>query len=64
MVTPRIIKSISTSEGKTISLLSPVELRQVISPETAREIGDALRGGVRSQPGVALAALGLVLTYR
>src|SRR6266850_992837 len=55
LVTPRIIKSISTSEGKTISLLSPVELRQVISPETAREIGDALRGVV-SDSGTAAAA--------
>src|SRR5260370_25129673 len=46
LITPRIVKSIRTSEGKTISSLSPVMLRQVISPETAREIGDSLRGVV------------------
>jgi cell division protein FtsI (penicillin-binding protein 3)/stage V sporulation protein D (sporulation-specific penicillin-binding protein) len=54
LVTPRIIKSITTSEGKTVSSLSPVTLRQVISPETAREIGDALRGVV-SDRGTAAA---------
>src|SRR6187401_111472 len=41
LVTPRIVKSVTTADGKTISSLSPVALRQVISPETAREIGDA-----------------------
>ena len=35
-VTPRIVKSITTADGKTISAFSPVVLRQVISPETAR----------------------------
>jgi cell division protein FtsI (penicillin-binding protein 3) len=52
---PRIVKSITTSEGKSISSLSPVVLRQVISPETAKEIGDALRGVV-SDSGTAAAA--------
>jgi len=55
LITPRIVKSIRTSEGKTISSLSPVVLRQVISSETAREIGDALRGVV-SDNGTAAAA--------
>src|SRR5881409_4219478 len=44
LITPRIVKSITTSDGKSISSPSPVVLRQAISPETAREIGDALRG--------------------
>ena len=57
LVTPRIIKSITTPEGKTISSLSPVELRQVISPETAREIGDALRGVVSDRGTAAAAAV-------
>src|SRR6266566_151604 len=57
LVTPRIIKSINTPEGKTISSLSPVELRQVISPETAREIGDALRGVVSDRGTAAAAAV-------
>jgi cell division protein FtsI (penicillin-binding protein 3)/stage V sporulation protein D (sporulation-specific penicillin-binding protein) len=57
LVTPRIIKSITTPEGKIISSLSPVELRQVISPETAREIGDALRGVVSDRGTAAAAAV-------
>jgi cell division protein FtsI (penicillin-binding protein 3) len=55
LIMPRIVKSITTPEGKTISSLSPTVLRQVISPETAREIGDALRGVV-SDSGTAAAA--------
>src|SRR5205823_935626 len=55
LLTPRIVKSITTAEGKTITSLSPVVLRQVISSETAREIGDALRGVV-SDNGTAAAA--------
>src|SRR2546421_9440698 len=55
LIMPRIVKSIRTSEGKTVSSLSPVVLRQVISSETAKEIGDALRGVV-SDNGTAAAA--------
>src|SRR5205809_4258833 len=55
LIMPRMVKSITTSEGKSISSLSPVVLRQVISPETAKEIGDALRGVV-SDSGTAAAA--------
>jgi cell division protein FtsI/penicillin-binding protein 2 len=55
LITPRIVKSITTSDGKSISSPSPVVLRQVISPETARDIGDALRGVV-SDSGTAAAA--------
>src|SRR5882724_7279767 len=57
LVTPRIIKSINTPEGKTISSLSPVVQRQVISGETAREIGDALRGVVSDRGTAAAAAV-------
>jgi cell division protein FtsI/penicillin-binding protein 2 len=57
LVMPRIVKSITTPEGKTISALSPVELRRVISPETAREIGDALRGVVSDRGTAAAAAV-------
>jgi cell division protein FtsI (penicillin-binding protein 3)/stage V sporulation protein D (sporulation-specific penicillin-binding protein) len=55
LIMPRIVKSITTSDGKSISSLAPVVLRQVISPETAREIGEALRGVV-SDSGTAAAA--------
>jgi cell division protein FtsI (penicillin-binding protein 3) len=57
LMTPRIVKSITTSDGKTVSSPSPVILRQVISPETAREIGDALRGVVSDRGTAAAAAV-------
>jgi len=57
LVMPRIIKSISTADGKTISTLSPVVVRQVISPQTARQIGDALRGVVSDRGTAAAAAV-------
>jgi cell division protein FtsI/penicillin-binding protein 2 len=57
LMTPRIVKSITTSDGKTVSALSPAMLRQVISPETAREIGDALRGVVSDRGTAAAAAV-------
>jgi cell division protein FtsI (penicillin-binding protein 3)/stage V sporulation protein D (sporulation-specific penicillin-binding protein) len=55
LVTPRIVKSVTTADGKTISSFSPTVLRQVISAKTAKEIGDALRGVV-SDRGTAKAA--------
>src|SRR5438309_2494244 len=55
LITPRIVKSITSDDGKTISSLSPVVLRQVISRQTARQIGDAVRGVV-SDGGTAAAA--------
>src|SRR5437667_289042 len=57
LMTPRIIKSVTASDGKTISSVSPVVLRQVISPETAKQIGDALRGVVSDQGTAAAAAV-------
>src|SRR6266516_1407304 len=57
LIMPRIVKSITTSDGKTISSLSPVVLRQVVSPETARQIGDALRGVVSDRGTAAAAAV-------
>jgi cell division protein FtsI (penicillin-binding protein 3) len=55
LMTPRIVKSITNDRGETISTLTPVELRQVISPKTAQQIGNALRGVV-SDRGTAKAA--------
>jgi stage V sporulation protein D (sporulation-specific penicillin-binding protein) len=57
LVTPRIVKSITTEEGKAVSTFSPVVLRQVISPETAAQIGNALRGVVSDQGTAASAAV-------
>src|ERR1041384_310055 len=57
LVMPRIVKSIAAADGKTISTLSPVIVRQVISPQTARQIGDALRGVVSDRGTAAAAAV-------
>src|SRR6184192_2657133 len=57
LVTPRIIKSVTASDGKIISSVSPVVLRQVISAETARQIGDAHPGGAGDQGTAAAAAV-------
>jgi cell division protein FtsI/penicillin-binding protein 2 len=57
LVTPRIVKSITTADGKIISSLSPTVLRQVISPQTARQIGNALRGVVSDRGTAAAAAV-------
>ncbi len=57
LVTPRIVKSITDSNGKTVSKFSPVILRQVISPKTASMIGDALRGVVSDRGTAAAAAV-------
>src|SRR6266700_3475704 len=57
LVMPRIVKSITSADGKAISSLSPVVLRQVTSLETARQIGDALRGVVSDRGTAAAAAV-------
>ena len=57
LITPRVVKSITTVDGKTLSSLSPIVLRQVISPQTARQIGDALRGVVSDRGTAAAAAV-------
>jgi len=57
LVMPRIVKSVTTSDGKTMTTLSPVALRQVVSPQTARQIGTALRGVVSDRGTAAAAAV-------
>ncbi len=57
LMTPRIVKSVTTSDGKTVTSLSPTVLRQVISPQTARQIGNALRGVVSDRGTAAAAAV-------
>src|ERR1700756_2955138 len=56
-VTPRIVKSVTTAEGKTVSEFSPAVVRQVIAPETARQISTALRGVVSDRGTAAAAAV-------
>ncbi len=57
LMTPRIVKSITTEDGKIVSTLAPMELRQVMSPQTARQIGNALRGVVSDRGTAAAAAV-------
>jgi cell division protein FtsI (penicillin-binding protein 3) len=57
LMTPRIVKSITDSDGKTISTLKPIVLRQVISPQTANQISTALRGVVSDRGTAAAAAV-------
>ena len=57
LMTPRIVRSITTADGKTISTLKPIVLRQVISPQTANQIGTALRGVVSDRGTAAAAAV-------
>jgi cell division protein FtsI/penicillin-binding protein 2 len=57
LMTPRIVKSITTEDGRTIATFSPTVLRQVISPETAAQIGNALRGVVSDRGTAAAAAV-------
>src|SRR3954447_13829500 len=57
LITPRIVKSITTEDGKTITTFSPTVLRQVISPETAAQVGNALRGVVSDRGTAASAAV-------
>lgn len=57
LVTPRIVKSVTGPDGKTVSAFAPVVLRQVIAPETAKQVADALRGVVSDRGTAAAAAV-------
>src|SRR5438046_6711362 len=57
LITPRVVKSITTADGKTISEFSPSFVRQVISEQTAKQIGRSLRGVVSDRGTAAAAAV-------
>lgn len=57
LVTPRIVKSVTNSDGSPVTTFSPIVLRQVISPQTAKQIGNALRGVVSDHGTAAGAAV-------
>jgi cell division protein FtsI/penicillin-binding protein 2 len=57
LVTPRIVKSITGANGEVISSFSPTVLRQVISPQAAAQVGNALRGVVSDRGTAAGAAV-------
>ncbi len=55
LIAPRVVKSITTADGKTVTEFLPSVVRQVISPQTANQVALALRGVV-SDKGTAAAA--------
>ena len=55
LVTPRIVKSITTPDGQVISKFQPTVLRQVITSQTAQQISTALQDVV-SERGTAAGA--------
>ncbi len=57
LITPRIVKSITDADGKTVATFSPTVVRQVISPQTAAQVGNALRGVVSDRGTAAGAAV-------
>lgn len=57
LMMPHIVKSITNENGEVISAPAPVEVRQVISPKTAQQIGTALRGVVSDRGTAAAAAV-------
>src|SRR5438045_7663597 len=57
LIALRVVKSITTAEGKTITEFSPSVVRQVVSAETAKQIGRALRGVVSDRGTAAAAAV-------
>ncbi|MEO5722505.1 MAG: penicillin-binding protein 2 [Chthoniobacterales bacterium] len=57
LVAPRIVKSVTTADGQTVSNFSPTVVRQVIDPKTAQQISTALRGVVSDRGTAAGAAV-------
>jgi len=57
LVMPHVVKSITTGEGKTISTVAPVVVRQIVSTQTAQQIGKSLRGVVSDRGTAAAAAV-------
>jgi cell division protein FtsI (penicillin-binding protein 3) len=57
LITPRVVKSVTTSDGKTVSEFSPSIVRQVISTQTAQQLANALRGVVSDRGTAAAAAV-------
>jgi cell division protein FtsI (penicillin-binding protein 3)/stage V sporulation protein D (sporulation-specific penicillin-binding protein) len=57
LVQPRIVKSIVDEKGNIVGEIKPTVVRQVISPETASQIAQALRGVVSKRGTAAEAAV-------
>src|SRR5438270_324699 len=57
LITPRIVKSVTAADGKTIAEFTPQPVRQVISLQTAQQLSNALRGVVSDRGTAAAAAV-------
>jgi cell division protein FtsI/penicillin-binding protein 2 len=57
LMMPQIIHDITDSDGNVLASFPPVEIRRVVSPETAREVTKALVGVVSPRGTAALAAV-------
>jgi cell division protein FtsI (penicillin-binding protein 3) len=57
LITPRIVKSVTAADGKTITEFRPQLVRQVISPQTSQQLSNALRGVVSDRGTAAAAAV-------
>jgi cell division protein FtsI (penicillin-binding protein 3)/stage V sporulation protein D (sporulation-specific penicillin-binding protein) len=57
LITPRMVKSVTAADGKTITEFTPQMVRQVISPQTALQLSNALRGVVSDRGTAAAAAV-------
>src|SRR5205085_9763572 len=56
LITPRIVKSVTAADGKTITEFTPQLLRQMIPPQTYQQPSNALRG-LESYRGTVAAAV-------
>jgi stage V sporulation protein D (sporulation-specific penicillin-binding protein) len=52
LMVPRLVREIRDAEGNLVKKMEPKVVRQVITAETADEIGDALAGGVETGSGL------------
>jgi cell division protein FtsI (penicillin-binding protein 3)/stage V sporulation protein D (sporulation-specific penicillin-binding protein) len=55
LMMPQIVHDITDDKGQVISTFAPVEIRQVVKTETAREVVEALKGVVSARGTAALA---------
>jgi len=55
LMMPQIVHDITDEKGAVISTFPPVEIRQVITPESARELTEAFKGVVSPRGTAALA---------
>ena len=52
LMKPRVVEEIRTEDGELVRKIEPEAIRQVITPETARELAEVLADGVERGSGV------------